>query len=356
MINKLQLSRHQTEAIKLVEKDDLSDPIELIQKLNFDPSVFFEGHVFDYLDFRKSDIDDISFEGTILRYPKLWRDQYDRIKVKKHTTVLKPKIYNRPVNKSNKESGQKNQIALINSIFLTEYINAATNVLSNLGLTVRLGQNFEIYRRIIANQSERYMPEAGFSPERYQSNELDGIWLVGYSEKGELVHTQACRRISIAPNLETHLRTRSNDYFPKSLKFNPDKMEFNLSPDASKISGNAIYHGDAWLKSGPDGIRGGPALPILSRMMIAKVMSLWDTEHIFSFVSPNTALKGLPQRYGYTRCEQAAVRFLDLTTMPNDLWLTWMTKAEAQVLLRLRPSYFKEIYESSNNQTVGRVA
>ena len=95
---------------------------------------------------------------------------------------------------------------------------------------------------------------------------------------------------------------------------------------------------------------------IFSRMMIAKALSLWEVDHIFGLITPFTGIKGLPQRYGYTRCEQGAITFLDRPSLPNDLWLVWMTAAEALSQLRLRPRYFEEMLAPPNKDAIGKVA
>lgn len=241
------------------------------------------------------------------------------------------------------------------STIFDNYIIDATKTLKEMGLTVRWGNDFEVFRRIISRNNERYVPSNGFNPEFYNSSQLDGIWLVAYRGSGELVHTQASRRVSISPDMHQHLLFEANAYEPAYLKFDLTNLEVNLSPDASQIKGDAVYHGEAWLKGGPDGIRGGSALFIFSRMMIAKALSLWEVEHVFGLITPFTGIKGLPQRYGYTRCEQGAITFID-RKLPNDLWLVWMTEAEARSQLRLSPKYFDEMLAPSDEPVVGKVA
>ena len=242
------------------------------------------------------------------------------------------------------------------AIELTNYVEEATQALERLGLSIRWGRDFDLFKRIILRDNKRYAPAKGFDPEFYSSDGLDGIWLVAYRRSGELVHTQASRRVSIASGMRKHLLFESSAYEPAYLKFDLDRIEVNLSPDASKIRGDAIYHGEAWLRGGPDGIRGGPALYLFSRMMIAKALSEWQVEHIFGLITPLTGIKGLPQRYGYTRCEQGTLVFPDSPALPNDLWLVWMTAAEARMQLHLSPDYFTTMVAASMNRPAGKVA
>ncbi|MEM7067986.1 MAG: hypothetical protein AAF478_03805 [Pseudomonadota bacterium] len=240
--------------------------------------------------------------------------------------------------------------------FFDDYVTEAIKVLREQGITIRWGDDFDLFRRIISRHDERYAPAKGFNPDNYETSELDGIWLVAYRGSGELVHTQACRRVSVRPGMSKHLQTEANAYEPEYLSFDLDNLEVNLSPDAAKIKGDAVYHGEAWLKGGPDGIRGGSALSIFSRMMIAKALSHWDVEYIFGLITPFTGIKGLPQRYGYSRCEQGTMRFLDQAELPNDIWLVWMTSEEARSQLRLTPRYFAEFLSPSEKAPVEKVA
>jgi len=243
-----------------------------------------------------------------------------------------------------------------NTTEFDDYIDEATTTLKEMGITVRWGNDFNVFERIISRHDERSAPGLGFRPEYNHPDRLDGVWLVAYRGAGELVHTQACRRVSILPDMRTHLQTGATAYETETFKFDLDRLEVNLSPEAAKMKGDAIYHGEAWLKGGPGGIRGGLALCIFSRMMIARALSLWDVEHIYGLIPPFPGIKGLPQRYGYTRCEQGAVTFLDRTTFPNDLWFVWMTTAEAQSQLRLKPRYFEEMLAPPKEAAVSKVA
>ena len=245
---------------------------------------------------------------------------------------------------------------MTDSIFLKEYIEEAIVALKGLGLSVRWGNDFEVFRRIIARHDERYEPSHGFNPECYENGGLDGVWLTAFRGTGELVHTQASRCVSVKPNLVHHLRYESNAYEPAYLKFDLENLNVKLSPEAAQIRGDAIYHGEAWLKGGPDGIRGGPALFIFSRMMIAKALLLWDVQHIFGLITPFTGIKGLPQRYGYTKCEQGAITFPKRPELTSDLWLVWMSREEAKLQLTLRPQYFMELMAPPEQEVVGKVA
>ena len=240
--------------------------------------------------------------------------------------------------------------------FFDDYVIEATRALLKQGFTIKWGQDFHRFNRILSQSNERPASASGFNPDFYQCEKLDGIWLAAYRKPGELIHTQACRRVTILPNMDQHLKTAANVYETETFKFDLDNLEINLSPEASRIKGEAIYHGEAWLKGGPDGVRGGSSLFIFSRMMMAKVFSLWRANYIYGLIPPYIGIKGLAQRYGYTRCEQGAVTFLDQTSFPNDLWFVWMTAEEAKSQLRLRPKYFEGLVSPPEKEQISKVA
>lgn len=228
------------------------------------------------------------------------------------------------------------------------YVTEGVRTLRNFGLAIRWGDDFSVFKRLIERNQERYVPAPGFDHEIERDVAIDGLWLAAFNGRGELVHTQASRRVNVEPNMKVHLKTGASAYEPAYLRFDLENMDVNLSPSAEQVSGPAIYHGEAWLKGGPNGVRGGALLFIFSRMMIAQAFARWDVEHIFGLITPNTGVKGLSERYGYMRCEQGAITFPKAPDLPTDLWLVWMKREEARHQLRLLPDYFAEMYEQKD--------
>ncbi|MEM9734277.1 MAG: hypothetical protein AAF903_12455 [Pseudomonadota bacterium] len=230
--------------------------------------------------------------------------------------------------------------------FFENYVAEAAQCLKRMGIFIRWGDDFHVFKRILARNGERYAPAPGFDPAKEQGRGLEGLWLVAYDRDQRLVHTQASRLVSIEPNMKEHLSWGANAYEPAYLQFDLDNLDVNVSDDAMALSGKAVYHGEAWLLGGPKGIRGGPALYIFSRMMIAKALAKWNVDTVFGLITPNTGIKGLAQRYGYMRCEQGAMLFNAESEMPLDIWLVWMHAQEAKGQLRLSADYFVRMHEA----------
>ncbi len=226
-----------------------------------------------------------------------------------------------------------------------QYRQDATNILKTHGIRVRWGHDFTSFKRIVARQPDRPAPAPGFDPTSETTDKVDGIWLAAYDQTGELIHTQATRLMNIAPNMAEHLATRGDCYEPAYWKFDSQRSKLMLTPAASAITGPAVYHGENWVKGGRNGYRGGPYVYLFCRMMMAAAIERWQPPHIYGFVTPGNAARGLPQRVGYHRCEQGTLEFQqDDGAAPVELWMVWMTLEEALCNLRLPPEYFAETF------------
>ena len=104
------------------------------------------------------------------------------------------------------------------------YVASSMQTLQSLGLTVRWGDDFDVFARIIARSGERYAPSPGFDPGSRHGRGLDGLWLVAFDRRGKLVHTQASKCVDIRPNLAEHLRIGAAAYEPAYLPFDLDRI------------------------------------------------------------------------------------------------------------------------------------
>lgn len=227
------------------------------------------------------------------------------------------------------------------------YVREATACLKELGVRVRLGTDFEDFRRAIERQSDRAAQAPGFDPRHELGEGLDGIWLAAYDQDGEVVHTQAARLETIAPDMRTDMINAGGRYEPSYWQFDRKPLDVRLSPEAQAISGRAIYHGEFWLRGGAKGIRGRSTVFLLSRLMIAANLARWpDAAHSYGLLTPQNCAKGLPIRAGYTRCEQRTLVFSGGKGKPPiELWMMWMTQGEMVHTLSSDPSYFVETFE-----------
>lgn len=75
MNNTIMLTEAESNAVRAIQADDFSDPIGLIERMGYDPKVFFVGGRFGVLDLRGSDIKGVSFQGAQIERVIIRSDQ-----------------------------------------------------------------------------------------------------------------------------------------------------------------------------------------------------------------------------------------------------------------------------------------
>ena len=155
-MGKFQLSKKHSNAIAKIQSDDLSDPIDLINRAGLDKSNFFENGVFEHLDFRKSDLDGVSFHGAKLREIKMYEDQKTSIIASKPSSLENIQEYKRPPSFKGRdanfyEEGPKSKVAnpSLREILLNVVSHYILNKFSILG--VSLGQ----FEKELSQSNER---------------------------------------------------------------------------------------------------------------------------------------------------------------------------------------------------------
>ncbi|MEL6505155.1 MAG: hypothetical protein AAFO61_01400 [Pseudomonadota bacterium] len=241
----------------------------------------------------------------------------------------------------------------MNTLNFENYETQARKILREDGIQIRWGNDFANFKRLVARCPERHAPAPGFDPDHARGQNLDGIWLAAYNGSGTLIHTQAARREVITPNFSHHLSHEGECYEPSYWRFDSERSATAMTPAAAAITGDAIYHGENWVKGNPNGYRGGHFIYLFCRLMLARILQTWDAAHIYGFVTPETASRGLAQRVGYMRCEQGTLTFEQDNAPDVELWLVWMTREEALFNLRLEPAYFVKRY---GNAELSKVA
>ena len=239
---------------------------------------------------------------------------------------------------------------------LIRYRERTAGLLRRAGLSLEWGSDFDRFKAIIADGVDRQAVAPGFDP-ACTRRPLDGIWLVARDGRGAVVHTQATRCVTVAPDMGTHLATALDEYEPAYWRFEMDRLALSLTSQAGAIAGPSVYHGEFWVKGGPSGVRGGAAMPLFSRLMLAAALERFDARHFYGFMVPINCLRGLPQKMCYTRCEQGSIRFdQDDGRDPIELWMTWMTAEEADHSLHIEPETFLRLMKPREVTEVAEVA
>ncbi len=230
-----------------------------------------------------------------------------------------------------------------------QYIGAITEMATSLGVHLRVGTNFDEFRDIPKSQPQRAPIAPIFDPDFSDISSSNGFWVSGCNDVGEIVHTQAMCLIDLSgSNLAEHMQTRLGDYRPHGDKINADQSHCILTPAASAITGKVAYHGELWLKGGPNGYRGGCLAAILPRLVLATSLLRWPLDFIIGIMEPIAVCRGLAAREGYMHVEQHSILWNQPgASVPFEEWIVWMSGDDARFNLRVPPETLRELFETA---------
>jgi len=240
-------------------------------------------------------------------------------------------------------------------------IQAIRKIIRNLGITIRLGTDLDDFSKIVSRQPLRHPLAPAFDPDYECVAHKNVLWMAGYANDGELVCTQAIKLVDLGNNsLGQYLDHRMWEIHPYGYDPEVTETKYFLSDEAKKISGLVTYHGELWMKGGPNGVRGGSLAVMITRLILLECLLRWSPDFLIGLQSPVTACRGLGVRESYLRLEQRSVIWYKETT--NELlegWLVWMSAKEAIFNLRIPAVFFFEMFERDapiRNQVLANVA
>lgn len=211
------------------------------------------------------------------------------------------------------------------------------NELEAAGMRIELGGDFTVYRRLRLAQKDRSGPFPMFDVTNSYVDASNAFWVVGFNEHDEVVHTQAIRRLDLrGTTLASHLDTHRHKYITPGTTPDPDRTFFTPLSSLSRISGDVCYHGEFWLKGGDGGHRNQGFTALLSRIVFEVALRSWSPDFLFGFVPMPLAMKGIPVRYGYSRCEPGAWIGPN-QEITSEETLVWMSRTEIEQFLETSP-------------------
>jgi hypothetical protein len=232
-----------------------------------------------------------------------------------------------------------------------QYIRSIEQIAEQHGITIEVSSDFDDFRKIRAAQPKRPPVSPVFDSHVCELDGRNGFWIKGTNASGELVHVQAVRLQDLgSASLADYLYRRRAVFAPPGVEVNLESSEFSASPATHSITGKVCYHGELWLKGGPNGYRGHGLTCALPRLALSLAYMTWSPDFMFGLVHPLAACKGLAAREGYMHLEPGGV----LWQRPNaagvyEEWLVWMSRNDLQHLLRFAPSDLYEQLEAKNN-------
>ncbi len=234
-------------------------------------------------------------------------------------------------------------------------------IIQDLGVRIETGTDLNVFSRILGKQPLRHQPAPAFDPDTSCMPCEDALWMAGFDRKGELVCTQAIKLIDLGNlDFEAYLDERFWDFHPFQNKRPGTKTLSFLTEESRKISGRITYHGELWLKGGPNGVRGGCLAILFTRLLLLESLLRWSPDFMVGLQSPLNALQGLGVKESYTRLEQRSLIWSS-QSKDEDIegWLVWMTRNEAIFNLRIPARLFVCLYEPDEavrDQVLSKVA
>lgn len=222
------------------------------------------------------------------------------------------------------------------------------SIIKSFGITVQTGNNLKIFSELVASQPLRHKMAPAFDPNTLCMPHVSALWMVAYKEDGEIVCTQAIKLLDLGQrNLEQYLSENIWEIHP--FGFDPEVSDARcfLSEESRNITGYVTYHGELWLKGGPQGVRGGSLAILMTRLILLESIARWSPDFLIGLQSPVTACRGLSIKEGYMRLEQRSVIwYKEQKQELLEGWLVWMTGKEARFNLRIPANLFVDLFES----------
>lgn len=215
-----------------------------------------------------------------------------------------------------------------------QFVAQASDIAKENGISVQIGTCFLEYAEMISEYRSHQPVSRPFDYNIHKLGHTNGLWVGGWNEKGELVHSQAIRLIDLAGlSLSNYLTDRFVDFPPAGLDLDFTKSRYNPGPSAYKIHGTVCYHGDFWLSGD---FRGTGLANILARFALASCQLRWSPDYVIGFMIRQVAFKGLAEREGYMHSEPGALYWhLANSEKFYEAFMVWMENVDISHLLTL---------------------
>lgn len=238
---------------------------------------------------------------------------------------------------------------------IAEYIAGAERVVSELGITIEIGSDFEFFCSIPELQPDRHPVSPIFDPEESSISDSNGFWLIGRNAMGEIVLTQAIKLIPVGEaGFLTHMSENLVDYRPKGDRLDISKSRIVLTDRAARLSGDLCYYGELWIKNT---YRGSCLTAVMPRLMFAIAIAKWSPNVVFGVMEPLAACKGLAAREGFMHLEQGGLHWWDrVSSETMEEWLVWTTRDDFVFNMRVSPQMLAQLYPSRTDRKTAKVS
>lgn len=215
------------------------------------------------------------------------------------------------------------------------FIATSRDILRSYGIEITIGSNFEDYSAIIKEERKVQNLGAPFDFEKFSFEESDSFWLTGRNAEGDLIHTQAAKKVPLCgKTLAAHLLTQFRDFPPPIPGVDFERSRYRATPGAHRIAGNVVYHGEVWMAPEEGRYRGSGLSTVLARTGLLETVRRWNPDYIYGFMLRQVAFKGFAERMGYMHNEPGALKWhIAGREAPLEAFLTYLSQEDARYLL-----------------------
>lgn len=225
------------------------------------------------------------------------------------------------------------------------FIATSRDILRAHGIEVTIGSDFEEYSQIIRDERKVQNLGAPFDHEKFDLKSSHAFWLTGRNDRGELIHTQAAKKVPLGgKTLAGHLLTGFRDFPPPLPGVDLKRSRFRATPGAHRIAGQVVYHGEVWMAPPDKGnYRGVGLSTVLARTGLLEVMRRWDPDYVYGFMLRKVAFKGFAERMGYMHNEPGALKWVvEGFDKPIEAFLTYLSQDDARYMLDIPVEHLVE--------------
>lgn len=215
------------------------------------------------------------------------------------------------------------------------FIATSRNILVAQGITLTIGSDFTEYKEIVADERAMQKLGAPFDPDQHLLNPSNAFWLIGRNADGDLIHTQAAKRVRLThKSLAAYLMRNFRSYPPPLRGVDLAHSRFRATPGAHRIAGTVAYHGEFWIAPDHGTYRGAGLAPVFGRTCMLEMMQRWDPDYLFGFILNQVAFKGFGARIGYMHLEPSALKWVvSGRDAPIDTFLAYNSRDDLEYLL-----------------------
>lgn len=225
-------------------------------------------------------------------------------------------------------------------------IDAIRTALRSKGLHLRIGRDFEFFADAIRETPGRSRLHSQFDPDGDMHGASDAFWIAGFSEDGDLLHSQALQLQELGGrSIADHIAEYLDQQEPAKPPVFQKSIRAKAGPHAKRIRGNVVYHGEMWIA---EALRDRATASLVNRLGMYMAVREWNPDCIFGLMSWALACNGFGSRIGYMHTEALALTW-DRRDQKSQyqVWSVYMERDDIEFLLDLPAVEFASVLSRS---------